>query len=57
MKTTELRHWKNGYQLRGGWFHTLNISILKRMGIMFSWGTLPNGYRKDKLKMTIFILI
>lgn len=56
MKTTEKKYWRNGYQLRGGWFHTLNISLLN-IGIMFSWGSLPNGYRKDNLKVKIFKLI
>jgi hypothetical protein len=45
----------NGHQLRGGWFHTLNFRIFN-IGIMFSWGELPNGYRKDKIKIEFFKL-
>lgn len=39
MKTysTERRHWVNGHQVRGGWFHTFNMSIFS-VGLMFSWG-------------------
>jgi len=34
---TERKHWKNGHQKRGGWFHTFNISIFN-IGIMLMWG-------------------
>lgn len=56
MKTTEKRHWVNGHQLRGGWHHTFCLSIFS-LGVMFSWGELPNGYRKDRLKMKAFKLV
>lgn len=41
MKTTTKKHWQNGHQLRGGWFHTLNLSAFN-YGVMLTWGTLPN---------------
>ena len=56
MNISEKKHWQNGHQVRGGWFHTLNFSFLS-YGIMFSWGELPNGYRKDHLKIKLFKLI
>lgn len=34
---TERKHWVNGHQVRGGWFHTFNMNIFS-LGIMFSWG-------------------
>lgn len=37
MKTTEKRYWVNGHQVRGGWFHTLNMSLFY-YGVMVSWG-------------------
>lgn len=37
MIKTEKKYWVNGYQIRGGWFKTLNLSILS-YGVMFSWG-------------------
>ena len=39
---TEKAHWVNGHQVRGGWFHTLNLS-LGSYGIMLSW-----AYPKNK---------
>ena len=56
MKTTTKKHWKNGHQIRGGWFHTINLS-LGNYGIMISWGELPNGCRKDKLEINLFRFI
>ena len=56
MKTTQAKHWVNGHQVRGGWHHTFTISLCF-FGIMFSWGELPNGYRKDRLSVEIFKLI
>lgn len=37
MKKTEKKHWVNGHQVRGGWFHTLNLS-LGNQGLMVYWG-------------------
>jgi len=38
MQTTQLAHWQNGHQVRGGgWFHTYNLNIFS-LGVMFSWG-------------------
>lgn len=41
MKTTERKHWENGHQIRGGWFHTYNLAIELghvTIGVMVSWG-------------------
>ena len=57
MKKTERKHWQNGHQVRGGWFHTVNLSCYF-FGVMLSWGELPNGYRNnDALEIEIFRLI
>lgn len=56
MKTTEKKYWVNGHQLRGGWFHTVNISV-RSLVVMVSWGTLPNGYRHDSLKIKFYKLV
>jgi hypothetical protein len=37
MINTELKHWVNGHQVRGGWFHTLTLSV-GRIGLMICWG-------------------
>lgn len=55
MQTTNKKHWVNGHQLRGGWFHTFNMSIWN-YGVMISWGELPNGCRKEKIKIEFFKL-
>ena len=36
MIKTEKKHWVNGYQIRGGYFKTFNLSIFNR-GVMFSY--------------------
>lgn len=56
MRTTEKRHWQNGHQVRGGWHHTLALS-LGNYAVMFNWGELPNGYRRDRLTMKLFKLV
>jgi len=56
MKTTTKKHWVNGHQIRGGWFHTYTASF-GRYGVMLSWGKLPNGYRVDRLKIDFYKLI
>ena len=33
MEKTEKKHWVNEHQVRGGWFHTLNVS-LGNFGVM-----------------------
>lgn len=53
MNTTERKHWQNGHQLRGYWFHTFNVSFYF-FGVMFSWGKHPNRFKKDNLKIEIF---
>ena len=58
IQTTEQKHWQNGHQLRGGWHHTFALSLpIFPYAIMFTWGTLPNGYRKDILQVNFFKLI
>lgn len=44
---TEKKHWVNGHQIRGGWFHTLNMSLFS-IGVMLSWG--------KRTKVTLFRL-
>jgi len=56
MKTTQKKHWQNGYQVRGGWYKTIALSLFN-YAIMFSWGELPNGERREKITMEIFKLI
>lgn len=60
MITTTKKHWVNGYQVRGGWHHTLAFSLFNR-GIMFSWGTMPErgGFpeQKTKLKIELYKLV
>lgn len=46
METSTYKHWENGHQIRGGWFHTYNFIIKLdyiTIGVMLSWGhkTLP----------------
>ena len=50
MKTTEKKHWVNGYQIRGGYFKTLNLSVLN-YGLMFSYPIF------NKLKVKFYKLI
>ena len=50
IKTTEQKHWVNGYQLRGGYFRTLNISLLG-YGIMFSYPI------ANSINVTLFKLV
>ena len=47
MQQTQLSHWQNGHQIRGGWFHTFNFNILS-LGVMFSWG---KGLRLQLFKL------
>ena len=53
MKITNKKHWQNGHQTRGGWFHTLNLSFYF-FGIMFSWGNFANGSSKYNFKVDLF---
>lgn len=56
---TEKKHWVNGHQVRGGWFHTLNISLFG-YGLQFAWGDKhENGYGTitQKLSAELFKLI
>lgn len=56
--TTERRHWCNGHQLRGGWHHSLALSLpFFPYAVMFTWGELPNGYRQDSLQINLYKLI
>jgi hypothetical protein len=51
METTQKKHWQNGYQVRGGWFHTFNFSLFS-FGFMVSWGK-----KEIKNRLKVFKLI
>lgn len=36
MTLTDKKHWKNGHEVRGGYFHTLTLSLLN-FGLMLTW--------------------
>ena len=52
---TKRRHWVNGHQIRGGYFHTLTLSCYF-YAVMFSWGDLPS-YSQNYLKISLYKLI
>lgn len=54
MQNTSRKHWVNGHQIRGGWFHTFNFS-LGGYGFMLCWGTY--GLLKANKFLTVFKLI
>lgn len=39
MITTDKKHWVNGHQVRGGFFHTVTFQLpLTNKAVMISWG-------------------
>lgn len=57
MTLTERKHWQNGHQVRGGYFHTLALSLpLFPYALMFSWGDLP-GYQQNSLTAHFYKLV
>jgi len=55
MRKTEKNYWVNGHQVRGGWFHTFNVSLFG-FGLMISWGKPPTG-EKIKNRIMVFKLV
>lgn len=53
MKTTEKKHWLNGHDIRGGWFHTWAWTD-GTYGVMFSWGW---KYFLPTFKVNVYKLI
>ena len=60
MITTEKKHWVNGHQVRGGWFHTWTASLAGH-AVMICWGTMPKhraqGMKRNKLKIVFYKLV
>ena len=42
LRYTERKHWVNGHQVRGGWYHTLAFSLGNRAW-MICWGKKKDG--------------
>lgn len=53
MNITEKKHWLNGHDIRGGWFHTWAWTD-DTYGIIFSWG---RKYTFPVFEINIFKLI
>ena len=60
MRKTQKKHWINGHQIRGGWHHSLALSLFN-IAVMFTWGTMPEEYGlkkwKIKLKVELYKLV
>jgi len=50
MKKTEKIHWQNGHQIRGGWHHSVALSI-GNYAVLICWG------RKMSLEIELFELV
>lgn len=55
IETTEKKHWLNGHDVRGGWFHSWAWTD-DEYGVLFFWGW-KNLLKLPVLKFKIYKLI